>query len=109
MATRMAARSLLGDGQRLVGSLERAVLPGDQGVGAQPLHRGREGRGLLLGEETDTDTPRSDLSQVHQPSPDPVRTSGIRERGYRARILEKMEMESNAELKRYAIGHRLVP
>ncbi len=97
----MAAKKILGGGRYISASLaEKLVANLDVSVD-KPLHellsdREHEVMGMIA-----SGTPLTDIGEKLHVS---VKTIS----SYRARIMEKMQMKSNAELTRYAITHKLI-
>jgi two-component system invasion response regulator UvrY len=97
----IAAKKILGGGRYVSASLaEQLVANLDESVD-QPLHELLSDREHEVMRMIALGTPLTDIGEKLHVS---VKTIS----SYRARIMEKMRMKSNAELTRYAITHKLI-
>jgi len=97
----MAAKKTLGGGRYVSASLaEKLVANLDESVD-KPLHELLSDREHEVMKMIASGTPLTDIGERLHVS---VKTIS----SYRARIMEKMQMKSNAELTRYAISHELI-
>ena len=97
----MAAKKILGGGRYVSASLaEKLVANLDESVD-KPLHELLSDREHEVMRMIASGTPLTDIGERLHVS---VKTIS----SYRARIMEKMQMKSNAELTRYAITHKLI-
>jgi two-component system, NarL family, invasion response regulator UvrY len=97
----MAAKKILGGGRCVSASLaEKLVANLDESVD-KPLHELLSDREHEVMRMIASGTPLTDIGERLHVS---VKTIS----SYRARIMDKMQMKSNAELTRYAITHKLI-
>jgi two-component system, NarL family, invasion response regulator UvrY len=97
----MAAKKILGGGRYVSASLaEKLVANLDESVD-KPLHELLSDREHEVMRMIASGTPLTDIGERLHVS---VKTIS----SYRARIMDKMQMKSNAELIRYAITHKLI-
>ena len=97
----LAAKKILGGGRYVSASLaEKLVANLDESVD-KPLHELLSDREHEVMKMIALGTPLTDIGEKLHVS---VKTIS----SYRARIMEKMRMKSNAELTRYAITHKLI-
>jgi DNA-binding NarL/FixJ family response regulator len=97
----IAAKKILGGGHYVSASLAETLVASMSAPGDKPLHELLSDREYEVMRMIATGTPLTDIGEKLNVS---VKTIS----SYRARIMEKMQMKSNAELTRYAIANKLI-
>ena len=97
----MAAKKILGGGRYISASLAEKLIANLDVSADKPLHELLSDREHEVMRMIASGTPLTDIGERLHVS---VKTIS----SYRARIMEKMQMKSNAELTRYAITHKLI-
>jgi DNA-binding NarL/FixJ family response regulator len=97
----MAAKKILGGGRYVSASLAEKLAANLDVSSDKPLHELLSDREHEVMRMIASGTPLTDIGERLNVS---VKTIS----SYRARIMEKMQMKSNAELTRYAITHKLI-
>lgn len=97
----IAAKKILGGGRYVSASLAEKLVANLDESSDKPLHELLSDREYEVMRMIALGTPLTDIGEKLHVS---VKTIS----SYRARIMEKMQMKSNAELTRYAITHKLI-
>jgi DNA-binding NarL/FixJ family response regulator len=97
----IAAKKILSGGHYVSASLAETLVASMSAPGDKPLHELLSDREYEVMRMIATGTPLTDIGEKLNVS---VKTIS----SYRARIMEKMQMKSNAELTRYAIANKLI-
>jgi DNA-binding NarL/FixJ family response regulator len=97
----IAAKKILGGGRYVSASLAEKLAANLDDSSGKPLHELLSDREYEVMRMIASGTPLTDIGEKLHVS---VKTIS----SYRARIMEKMQMKSNAELTRYAITHKLI-
>ncbi len=97
----IAAKKILGGGRYVSASLAEKLVANLDESSDKPLHELLSDREYEVMRMIALGTPLTDIGEKIHVS---VKTIS----SYRARIMEKMQMKSNAELTRYAITHKLI-